>query len=210
MAAELPTHGKFEVTFTGKSIVKAIGPMPEAHVLRLSNLDLLSGRFPVTYFYFYRGPLPDNFSSVINSLKNSLAQTLNHFYPFAGRVVTNSSSNEPEIICDNNGALKLKPISPKRTGLLQPGLISTYETGLSISQDIPLQIQVTRYTCEGISKQRRPSIMHLVMQQLLEPPYCVLPPSYDPLIDHSFVACNMEEILNIPTPRSLAQAPLLI
>ncbi|KAM2953169.1 hypothetical protein FF1_031577 [Malus domestica] len=84
----------FEVNFTGKFIVKATNPMPDQpHILTLSNLDLLSGRFPVTYFYFYPNKPHDhdhdasNFTSIIESLKTSLANTLDCYYPFCGRIV---------------------------------------------------------------------------------------------------------------------------
>ncbi|KAL0297423.1 UNVERIFIED_CONTAM: hypothetical protein Sradi_6794400 [Sesamum radiatum] len=87
MASQDAVHGIFEVKVVRKTVVKAAGPVPESHVISLSNLDLLSGRFPVTYIYFYRRP---HSSSLIDgSLKESLAQCLKHFYPFAGRISEN-------------------------------------------------------------------------------------------------------------------------
>ncbi|RVX02066.1 Spermidine hydroxycinnamoyl transferase [Vitis vinifera] len=146
-------HGKFEVNFTSKTVIKAIGPLPEPHIITLSNLDLLSGRFPVTYFYFYHRPVLDDFSSIIEALKCSLAKILNHYYPFSGRIAENPNTNEPEIICDNSGALvveahaniPLKDLDFHNLNLSLQGKL------VSINPEFPFQVQVTNYTCGGIS-----------------------------------------------------------
>src|ERR1044072_9744307 len=94
---------KFEVKLSRKTVVKALNPSPEPFsVITLSNLDLLSGRFPITYLYFYRKPEQGNFKAFVEVLKTSLAQLLNYFFPFAGQIVQNPKTSEPEIICDNN------------------------------------------------------------------------------------------------------------
>ncbi|KAL5550523.1 hypothetical protein UlMin_000744 [Ulmus minor] len=228
MDAKTPFESKFEVSFTKKHIVKALNPFPNPNnVLTLSNLDLLSGRFPVTYFYFYRNPLEKNSSSIVDSLKKTLVSTLEHFYPFAGRIVQNQETEEPEIICDNTGALVVEAkanISLKEFDFynldesLQGRLVS-------INPDFPLQIQVTCYTCGGISitftfdhalgdassfgkflaswseiAQNKPiSCMPNHKRNL----FARTPPSYSPSLDQTFAKCTMEEIMNIPIQKRL-------
>ncbi|KAG6635919.1 coniferyl alcohol acyltransferase [Carya illinoinensis] len=218
--------GKFEVNFTGKSIVRAANPLPGPHILTLSNLDLLSGRFPVTYFYFYRKPLVSNFTpTIVDILKSSLSETLNNFYPFAGRIVQNPTTGEPEIICDNNGALVVEAEANIRLKDINfYNLNQTLEGKLvSINPNFPLQIQVTTYTCEGISitftfdhalgdasafgkflvswseiSQKKPISCIPDHSRNLRARF---PPTYHPSLDQTFVKCTMEEITNIPTTR---------
>ncbi|GAY53494.1 HXXXD-type acyl-transferase family protein [Citrus sinensis] len=219
--------GKFEVKPTGKSIVKAIGPLPEPHTLQLSNLDLLSGRFPVTYFYFYRRPFGKNYPLIIQTLRISLAKTLNFYYPFAGRIIQNPQTNEPEIICDNNGALVLE--AEANIPLVNHDFYNLNESLqgklVSIQPDFPLQIQVTSYTCGGISitfsfdhalgdassfgkflvswseiAQQKPITCSPDLQRNLRARF---PPSYHPSLDQTFVKCTIEEISNIPSTNIL-------
>ncbi|KAA8527989.1 hypothetical protein F0562_035142 [Nyssa sinensis] len=228
MAIEVPLHHKFEVNFTNKSIVKAIDhPLPDPPILTLSNLDLLSGRFPVTYFYFYRRPLVNNFTSILEALKSSLALTLNHFFPFAGRIVQNPNTSEPEIICDNNGALVVEAHAniPLRELNFYDLNQSLQGKLVSINHDFPLQIQVTRYTCGGISITF--TFDHALADAsafgkflvtwseiaINKPISCIpdhrrylrarSPPTYDPSLDKTFVTCTMEDIINMPTTNIL-------
>lgn len=224
---EGPEHGKFAVNFTEKSVVKAANPWPEPQRLALSNLDLLSGRFPVTYFYFYHNPEKVCFSSIMESLKSSLAETLSYYYPFAGQIVQNPNTNEPEIICDDNGALVVEghaTISLKKLDFYN---LDQFLQGrlVSLNTGFPLQVQVTRYTCGGISitftfdhalgdasafgkflvswseiAQRKPiSCMPDHRRNLL----ARCPPTYHPSLDQTFVKCTIEEIINMPTTQIL-------
>lgn len=225
---EVPADGKeFEVNFTEKSVVKAACPLPKPQILTLSNLDLLSGRFPVTYLYFYRNPQNVSFPYIIESLKSSLAETLNYYYPFAGQIIQNTSTSEPEIICDNYGALVVEghaSISLKKLNFynldqcLQGKLVS-------INPYFPLQVQITRYTCGGISitftfdhalgdasafgkflvswseiAQNKPLSCIPDHRRNLRPRH---PPTYHPSLDQNFVKCTIEEIINMPTPNIL-------
>ncbi|KAF4377936.1 hypothetical protein F8388_018537 [Cannabis sativa] len=221
-------ESKYEVSFTKKHIVKAlnISSLPKSSILTLSNLDLLSGRFPVTYFYFYQNSLGNNTFS-INKLKSSLAITLEHYYPFAGRIVQNPFTSEPQIICDNSGALIVEAEAniPLKT-LDFYNLNESLEGKLvSIVPDFPLQIQVTHYTCGGISitftfdhalgDASAFGKFLLSWSQIAQnkPMPCIPnhkrnlfarnPPTYHPSLDQKFVKCTMEEITNIPTPKVL-------
>ena len=225
MEVEAPGHEIFEVNFTEKSIIKAVNPLPGPHILTLSNLDLLSGRFPVTYFYFYHKPLVSNLTPIVDILKNSLAETLNYYYPFAGRIVQNLNTCEPEIICDNNGALLveaqanicLKELNFYNLNQLLQGKL------VKLSPDFPLQVQVTHYTCGGISitftfdhalgdasafGNFLVSWSEITQKKQMS---CIpdhrrnlrarFPPSYHPSLDQTFVKCTMEEIINMPTTK---------
>ncbi|XP_062155233.1 coniferyl alcohol acyltransferase-like [Alnus glutinosa] len=104
-------------------------------------------------FYFYRTPLLNNFTAIVDILKSSLAETLNHYYPFAGRIVQNPYTGEPEIFCDNIGALVVEaqaniPLKELKFYNLNQSLQGKL---VSISTNFPVQIQVTKYTCGGIS-----------------------------------------------------------
>ncbi|CAK9144731.1 unnamed protein product [Ilex paraguariensis] len=227
MAVKSAACGTFEVNFNRKTVIKAIGPLPEPHTLTLSNLDLLSGRFPVTYFYFYRRPLVDNFTSTIESLKYSLAETLRYFYPFAGQIVQNPNTGEPEIICDNNGTLLVEAqanISLKELNFYN---LNQFLQGklVTINHDFPLQIQVTGYTCGGISitftfdhalGDASAFSKFLVTWSEIATKKTIscspdhsrhlrarVPPTYDPSLDQTFVSCSIEDITNIPTPKIL-------
>ncbi|KAJ4829446.1 hypothetical protein Tsubulata_006643 [Turnera subulata] len=220
----------FQVSFTERSIVKPVHPLEKPKILALSNLDLLSGRFPVTYLYLYTNPSNFSFASIIESLKCSLAETLSYYQPFAGRIVENQSTSEPEIVCNNNGAMLVEGhanISLKNLDLYH--LDKSLQAGKLVSildPDFPLQVQVTGYTCGGISitftfdhalgdatafgnflvswsqvAQKKPiSCMPDHTRHLLRP-RC--PPTYHPCLDQAFVKCSMQDILNMPTTHVL-------
>ncbi|XP_022736356.1 anthranilate N-benzoyltransferase protein 1 [Durio zibethinus] len=220
---ENPEERKFQVKFTKKSIVKAINLFPERHhKLTLSNLDLLSGRFPVTYLYLYHRPLINNFSSTVESLKISLAKTLSFYYPFAGRIVEDPDTNEPLIICDNTGALLVEAQANIPLKKLDFYNFNESLNGklVSINSDFPVQVQVTSYTCGGVSitftfdhalgdasafgmflsswsqvAQNMPISCIPDLGRNLRPR---LPPTYHPCLDETFVKCTLEEIRNIP------------
>lgn len=82
----------------------AASPVGE-HRLPLSNLDLLLPALDVGVFFCYKKPRGKNYpslASMVCSLKASLAETLEMYYPFAGEVVANSAG-EPELLCNNRG-----------------------------------------------------------------------------------------------------------
>ena len=224
---EAPGYGQFEVKFTGKSIIKAINPLPGPHILTLSNLDLLSGRFPVTYFYFYSKPFHvSNFIPIVDILKTSLAQTLNYYYPFAGRIIPNPNTSEPEIVCDNNGALLVEAQANIRLKELNfYNLNQCLQQGklVNLTPDFPLQIQLTHYNCGGISitftfdhalgdasafgnflvswseitQKKKMSCIPNHRRNLR----ARFPPTYHPSLDQTFVKCTIEEIINMPTTK---------
>lgn len=217
----MAVHGDFEVKIVREAIVKALDPLPERDVIPLSNLDLLSGRFPVTYIYFYR--TPHSIRSINNTLVESLSRCLTHFYPFSGRICENKKSGEPEIICDNSGVLVVEAeanIPLKEFDFYDLNQVLRGKL-VSASCSFPVQVQVTSFTCGGISMtftfdhalgDASAFSKFLVMWSeiaMKKPISCFpdhsrdllprFPPHYDPSFDESFISCTMEEIINMPT-----------
>ncbi|MCD9640602.1 hypothetical protein HAX54_025991 [Datura stramonium] len=225
----LENASDYTVSFTRKSVVKATDPIPEPHVLTLSNLDLLSGRFPVTYFYVYcKAKQNAPSASIAHVLRKSLANCLSHFYPFAGRIIQNPETNEPEIVCDNTGALFLEAqASTCLTEVDLYNLDKCLEGKLvPINQEFPVQVQLTNYKCGGIfitftfdhalgdassfskfllmwceiARKKPLSFSPDHRRYLLR---ARDPPIYNPSFDKSFISCSLHDIHNISTPRTL-------
>ncbi|XP_030518723.2 coniferyl alcohol acyltransferase [Rhodamnia argentea] len=230
MDVEASVQGGLMVNISKKSIVKSIAPSEDPpQVLTLSNLDLLSGRFPVSYFYFYRKPASDDgdFAFIVEALKSSLAATLAHFYPFAGRIVPNPNTGEPEIVCDNTGALVLEADASRDLNRLDFHNLNQFMQGklVDIQPDFPVQVQVTKYSCGSISltfsfdhalgdasafgkfllswseiSRNIPISCRPNHSRNLRPR---IPPTYHSSLDQAFLKCTLEDILNIPTPNTL-------
>ncbi|PKI44046.1 hypothetical protein CRG98_035576 [Punica granatum] len=227
MGSENHTKDEFQVNITSKSILQATHSNPNSLNLALSNLDLLSGRFPVTYFYFYRNLATKNFTSIVEILKSSLTITLNHFYPFAGRIVQNPRTNEPEIVCDNTGALFLEAYADIALNETEFHNLDQFMKGklVNIDPNFALQVQVTQFSCGGtsitftfdhalgdasafgkflvswseIAQHKQISCMPDHRRNLR----ARNPPTYHPSLNQAFVKCTIEEILNIPTKEDI-------
>ncbi|KAI9083928.1 hypothetical protein K1719_034186 [Acacia pycnantha] len=221
---EASEPGKLMVEITKKSIVKAMNHPPASFSITLSNLDLLSGRFPVTYLYFFRTPKPlvHHIGALVESLKSSLARTLDYYYPFAGQIVQNPKTGEPEIICDNNGALVIEAHANLPMKKLNFHNLNETIRGklVSIQPGFPLQIQVTDYPCRSISiaftfdhalgdASSFGKFIASWSERAQNKPLSVLPdhsrhlqarfpPKYHPSLDQTFIKCTMEEIQNMP------------
>ncbi|VFQ63534.1 unnamed protein product [Cuscuta campestris] len=162
-------NNNFRVDFIAKSVVKAAAAAAQnkPHILPLSNLDLLAGRFPVTYFYFFRNPnhpveaASTGLSpSVIDHFKSSLSRCLSLFYPFAGRIVANPATAYPEISCDNRGVLVVEaraniPLKElpfhDLNRCLEGGLMLVPAHQSAADGDFAVQAQITGYACGGVS-----------------------------------------------------------
>ncbi|KAL0327673.1 UNVERIFIED_CONTAM: hypothetical protein Sangu_1845300 [Sesamum angustifolium] len=165
-----------------------------------------------------------NSSSLIDgSLKESLAQCLRHFYPFAGRISDNPKSGEPEIICNNSGALVVEAQASISLDEFDFYNLNKSLQGKLVSVDhhFPVQVQITSYICGGISMtftfdhalgDASAFSKFLVAWSeiaMKKPISCSpdhsrslrarFPPTYDPSLDGEFVSCTMEEICKIPT-----------
>ncbi|KAF5198289.1 Spermidine hydroxycinnamoyl transferase [Thalictrum thalictroides] len=214
---------EFNLHSTHRSIVRAADTSIPPYTLSLSNLDLLSGRSPVIVVFVYTKPQDEDFSSILEIIKTSLSQTLNYYFPFAGRVVSNPTTNDPEILCNNQGVEVIEAHAN-----IDLASLDFYDTEKSLkhitiplSLEIPLCMQVTSFTCGGFSiswtfdhilvdatavnlflvtwskiVQKKPISNFPDHQRLILKPRS--PPTYCPLLDKTFTKCSMEMILNTP------------
>ncbi|CAN0906744.1 Coniferyl alcohol acyltransferase [Linum grandiflorum] len=135
-------------------MVKAATLTSLYQTLPLSNLDLLSGRFPVTYLYLYPNLQNIHLPTILTSLRRSLAKTLHYYYPFSGRIVTNPATSEPEIICNNQGVLFVEAsanVTLKRVNFYDLNKLVMQGKLVSLSPDIPFQVQANVDELEGDS-----------------------------------------------------------
>lgn len=221
--------GDYTVSFIRKSVVKATGRIPEPYVLTLSNLNLLSGCFPVTHFYMYhKAKHKDSSSSIAHELRKSLANCLSHFHPFAGRIIPNPDINEPKIVCDNTGALFLEEQASNSLKELHLYNLNKCMEGKLVptNQEFPVQVQLTSYKCGGIfitftfdhALDDASSFSKFLLMWSQIPRKKSLsfspdhrrnllrarnPPIYYPSFDKSFVSCSLHDIHNISTRKTL-------
>ncbi|XXG45748.1 hypothetical protein AAC387_Pa02g0745 [Persea americana] len=87
------------------STIKPAAPTPK-HRLWLSDLDLIATYTHRTIVYFYKPNNPNTTTSFFSPdiMKNSLSQTLVHFYPLAGRL-RYDESGRLEIDCNEAGVI---------------------------------------------------------------------------------------------------------
>ncbi|XP_008800447.1 coniferyl alcohol acyltransferase-like [Phoenix dactylifera] len=223
MAAGQPPTSELSIRLISKSIVKAANSNAPLSVIPVSNFDHLSGRYPVTIFYAYRKPSTGDFNSVVNAIKTSLAETLNYFLPFAGRIVPNPETGEPEILCNNEGIELIEASADVSITSLNFHDLndSVKRVMLPLPTEIPLSVQVTGFACGGFSMVW--SFDHLLAdgagfikflhlwselartgripvtpnhdRSIFRPRS---PPSYGPLLDRTFTGCKLHDVLAMP------------
>ncbi|KAH7675007.1 Transferase protein [Dioscorea alata] len=111
--------------------------------------------------FFYRSPSPHkelSESSLFSSLKMALEEVLSSWYPAAGRLFLNPSTQKLDLLCSNSGALLVE--ASTRVKISELGDVSQYNSfmenlvykpPLSTSySEMPLVVaQVTRFGCGG-------------------------------------------------------------
>lgn len=125
--------------------------------LVLSELDQTGVTTHVPTIYFYN-QTPEDYLLVLKSLKSSLACTLVHFYPLAGRLSL-VAGGRLEIDCNASGAqfteayadIKLTDLDSLLPSPLYHQLIPSIDYQNVPLEEIPLLLlQVTKFTCGGL------------------------------------------------------------
>ncbi|GLJ43862.1 hypothetical protein SUGI_0914240 [Cryptomeria japonica] len=103
--------GEAEAVVTVKRVCMVEPAVPTLRQsMFLSSLDLLFLPFHnIQRLLFYRLTHANDYSSVIENLKNGLSLVLVHFYPLAGQMKI-SESGRPEVECNNRG-VEFKEVS---------------------------------------------------------------------------------------------------
>ncbi|KAL2620620.1 hypothetical protein R1flu_000825 [Riccia fluitans] len=169
----LPPNGRGRVTLTLVRAKKQ--PVPNDHWLPLSNLDrVVNPTFSSVLLYFLAGELK-NAGDIAGKLKESLADVLSEFFPFAGRLELRENGLV-DLRCNNKGAIfqeayvdeKLAPFGPLKPQPALSGLHSSFITKLknkiTQTKDLPgaylpdqiepmpvLIVQLTRFACGSVS-----------------------------------------------------------
>ncbi|EPS71697.1 hypothetical protein M569_03062 [Genlisea aurea] len=219
----MTTTESFNLTILDKKLIKIQQQDDgDPHVISPSNLDLLSGRFPVTYLFIYAHSSPSS-----SNFLASLSESLRIFYPFAARIAHNPNSGDLEIVCGDTstgGVLFVHAAANVSLDdfdlydldrILEGKLVPVGDT------DLGFKIQITTFACGSTAVTF--TFDHLLGDAsafakflstfseiaLRKPVSCSPdhtrnlkprnPPVYDPAMDDSFVACTMEQIRNMPT-----------
>lgn len=144
-----------KVEIFSKELIKPSCSTP--YDLRNLELSMLDRRVPPIYvpiLLFYTGSdIEDDYASISSRLKNSLSQTLTHFYPLAGRM----RSEQASVDCNDEGALFLEAKVPNVdlsailtnpvNNLLQLFPFNPFE---SSSETVITGVQVNVFGCGGI------------------------------------------------------------
>ncbi|KAF8686629.1 hypothetical protein HU200_043456 [Digitaria exilis] len=134
-----------------RRLVKASNTTTAPHVLAVSNLDLLYSNFTVSFLCVYRRPPAGDFDAVVASFEAALPSFLNHFLPFAGRVVTDPTSGLPEIHCNNDGAELVVGHADTALDYFSRVGSSLFKIRLPYDAAIALSVQLVSFACGGFS-----------------------------------------------------------
>ncbi|CAN6372749.1 unnamed protein product [Urochloa humidicola] len=145
--------GDMHVEVVSRRLVKASNTSITPHVLAVSNLDLLYSNFPGCFICLYPRPPAGDFTAVLASFEATLPSFLNRFFPFAGRIVTNSTSGLPEINCSNQGAELVVGHADTTLSGLDFSSMAASASNLWFPYDrtIALSVQLVSFACGGFS-----------------------------------------------------------
>ncbi|XP_006645736.2 coniferyl alcohol acyltransferase-like [Oryza brachyantha] len=146
------------VRVVSRRLVQASDASIQPRVLAVSNLDLLPQAIQVSMFCVYPKPSPSPsttgaFQDVVTAFASGLPSLLNHFFPFAGRVVTDPCSGLPEVHCGNQGAELVVGVADVELSCLDYGSVgaSIAKILLPYAGDVALSVQVVSFPCGGFT-----------------------------------------------------------
>ncbi|EEE54278.1 hypothetical protein OsJ_01184 [Oryza sativa Japonica Group] len=146
--------GELHVRVVHRRLVKASDESIRPHVLAVSNLDLIPRTIQVSMFCIYPKPSTGgDFHDVVAAFAAGLPSLLNHFFPLAGRIVSNPCSGLPEIHCHNQGAELVVGEADVALASLDYGTVgaSVGKILLPYAGDVALSVQVVSFACGGFT-----------------------------------------------------------
>ncbi|GJN00905.1 hypothetical protein PR202_ga18132 [Eleusine coracana subsp. coracana] len=146
---------RLDVSVASRELVRASNPPPGfPATLAVSNLDLILGSFHVYLINIYPSPPTAGFPAVLTAVRAALPTFLSHFFPFAGRIVTNASTGLPEIACTNAGA-ELVVADAGAAPLADVDLADSDRSiscvALPFARGLALSLQLVRFACGGFA-----------------------------------------------------------
>ncbi|EAY73387.1 hypothetical protein OsI_01269 [Oryza sativa Indica Group] len=147
--------GELQVRVVSRRLVQASDESLRLHVLAVSNLDLLPQSIQVSMICIYPNPPTSagGFHDVVAAFAAGLPSLLNHFFPLAGRIVSNPCSGLPEIHCHNQGAELVVGEADVALASLDYGRVgeSIQKILLPYAGDVALSVQVVSFACGGFT-----------------------------------------------------------
>ncbi|PVH39046.1 hypothetical protein PAHAL_5G423700 [Panicum hallii] len=152
MASIIAGDDQLHVRVVSRRLVKASDSI-KPHVLAVSNLDLVPLSVQGSLFVIYPKPPTADFAAVVAAFEAGLPSLLNHFFPFAGRIVTDPSSGLPEVHCNNQGAELVVGEAGVALASLDYGNMSAClrKVQLPYGEDMALSVQVVSFACGGFT-----------------------------------------------------------
>nr|CAB3476787.1 unnamed protein product [Digitaria exilis] len=154
MASTIAVDEHLHVRVVSRRLVKASDSSIKPHVLAVSNLDLIPQTTQGSLFVIYPKPPTTDFNTIVAAFEAGLPSLLNHFFPFAGRIVTDRSSGLPEVHCNNQGAeLVVGEATAAALASLDYGNLSKClrKIQLPYGEDMALSVQVVSFACGGFT-----------------------------------------------------------
>ncbi|CAO2185055.1 unnamed protein product [Urochloa humidicola] len=146
-------YDHLHVREVSRRLVQASDSSIKPHAIAVSNLDLVPQTMQRSLFVIYPKPPTANFDAIVAAFEARLPSFLNHFYPFAGRIVTDPSSGLPELCCNNQGAELVVGEAGVTLASLDYGNMSAClrKIQLPYGEDMPLSVQVVSFACGGFT-----------------------------------------------------------
>nr|CAB3472732.1 unnamed protein product [Digitaria exilis] len=154
MASTIAGDEHLHVRVVSRRLVKASDSSIKPHVLAVSNLDLIPQTTQGSLFVIYPKPPTTDFNTIVAAFEADLPSLLNHFFPFAGRIVTDRSSGLPEVHCNNQGAeLVVSEVAGVALASLDYGNLSKClrKIQLPYGEDMALSVQLVSFACGGFT-----------------------------------------------------------